>query len=253
MPYNKPLKICSGLSKSEKKVQTYIEENPTKIEMLTINKLALNAGTSVASAQRYIKKLGFSGYKEFKFVFLNQVAQESSDNNFDKISKKYIDSYKNVLDSFSTINNKSFRHLVECLLNDQPNYCLGVYYSSLPTHLLSLELQDLGATTFYADDCINGEHMLANATPESTIVLFSVTGAKLYYEEFWGDAIKNCKNTFLITMNEDSELKDSFNNVIVLPGKNFTQTLPFDPQSIPSIFVELVIQTAYKMKLKNKK
>lgn len=253
MALNNIFKAKDDLSQSEKKIQKYIEQNPNRIEMLTINKLAANAGTSVASAQRYCRKLGFSGYKEFKFAFLNNISQKdvyhNSRNNLDDISKAYLSDYQEILTQMSSLNRKEINHLISCLTNEGTNYCLGVYYSGIPTRLLGLELQDLGTKTFIADDYTKGEHILANADPNSTIVVFSITGTKTHYDEFWGEAIKQCNNSFLITMNEQAELNDYFKNKIVLPGKQFSQKLPFDPQSIPALFVELITQAVYKTKL----
>lgn len=245
MAYN-IFKNRSGLSQSEAKVQAYIQKNPNRIEMLTINKLAANAGTSVASVQRYCRTLGFSGYKEFKFAFVNSISKVEKEKNIGELSLNYLNKYQNIIDQMKSLDKSVLRLLVNSLISSSTNYCLGVYYSEIPARLLALELQDLGTNTFLADDYTHGEHILENASADSTIVVFSITGTNLHYQEFWGEAIEHCNNTFLITLNPDAELSSDFKHTIVLPGEKLSQQMPFDPQTIPTLFVELLIQEVYQ-------
>ncbi|MBP2058494.1 DNA-binding MurR/RpiR family transcriptional regulator [Lactobacillus colini] len=247
MKFDNNLKFNSNFSESENLVKLYIENNPNKIEMLTINKLAANAGTSIASAQRYFRKIGYKGYKDFKYAFLSGLKQkDSSKGSFSSI---YVNGYKEVIDNFKNLNKRVLNNLVDSLLDNHPNYSLGIYFSSIPAHLLALELQDLGLRTYYADDYTKGEHLLVNSTKDSTIIVFSITGAITHYEDFWGEAISQCSNSYLITMNKNAQLKRLFKNTIVLPGIQLSQKMPFDAQSIPSIFVELIGQLVYESKL----
>lgn len=241
------LKSRATLTASEIKVQKYITENPNRIEMLTINKLSANAGVSVASTTRFIRKLGFSGFKEFKYAFLNELTQEKSPTiSSDKITDKYINNYIPILRKLKNINTKELDVLAEALLSHHMNYILGVYYSSVPARLLSLQLQDMNLLSFYAGDYTDGEHMLGSSNSDSTIVLFSINGTKTHYAEFWGDAIKTCKNTFLITLNKNAELKNYFKHTIVLPGNDLSHRLPTDPESLPIIFIEILMQIIYR-------
>lgn len=245
----------SKLSNAEKKVQNYIKKNSNRIETLTINKLAATAGTSVASVQRYCQKIGFSGYKEFKFALLNILSKQTEnrkEENAGQLSLNYLDNYQKILEKLKAIKQQQIDKLALALLNNSFNYILGVYYSSIPAQLLTLQLQDLGLPTFCAINDVNGEHLLDSANKDDTIVLFSINGVKTYYEDYWGEAIANCNNTFLITMNKKAEFKKLFKNTIALPGNNLEKTLPFDQQSIPSIFIEMLMQSIYQKRLQNK-
>ena len=50
----------------------------TNVESLTINHLAEEAGTSLASVQRFCQKMGYSGFKEFKFQLLTYIKKQES-------------------------------------------------------------------------------------------------------------------------------------------------------------------------------
>lgn len=66
-------------SDSEKEVINYILTMPDALSQLTINQLAKNTYTSNATILRAIKKLGYSGYREFKLAFLLEL--ETNKNN----------------------------------------------------------------------------------------------------------------------------------------------------------------------------
>lgn len=240
------------LSNSEKKVQKYIQNSPNRIETLTINKLAVTVGTSVASVQRYCQKIGFSGYKEFKFAFLNALAKQAENQkkeNANQLCLDYLNGYQKILEKLKAIKQKQIDKLANALLNNRFNYILGIYYSSVPARLLTLQLQDLGLPTFCAVNDINGEHLLDNADNDATIVLFSINGVKEHYEDYWGDSISNCNNSFLITMNKKAEFSRFFKNTIVLPGNNLEENLSFDQQSVPTIFIEMLMQVIHHKNL----
>ena len=65
------------LSKSERKIASFILKNPSKIINQSISSLAKDAGVSLPSVNRFCKKLGFGGYPALKI----QLAQELSSNN----------------------------------------------------------------------------------------------------------------------------------------------------------------------------
>ena len=60
----------SELSKSDRKIMKRMTSDLTNVESLTINHLAEEAGTSLASVQRFCQKMGYSGFKEFKSASL---------------------------------------------------------------------------------------------------------------------------------------------------------------------------------------
>lgn len=245
------LNKSDNLTKGDKKVQKYILENPNRIEMLTINKLAANAGVSVATAQRFCQKIGFSGYKDFKNSFVAELVTKNNKNNeTGKIAINYLQKYQKIIEQLKGINENELKELADSLASKYTNYILGVYYSGVPAQLLTLQLQDLGLDTVCADDYTKGEHILENANPNSTIVLFSINGTKTHSLSFFGDAIKQSRNSFLITLNQKPEIAKIFKHTIILPGNDLNRTIPFDAQSITTIFIEILSQIIYQNQLK---
>ena len=218
----------SELSKSDRKIMNRMTKDLTNVESLTINHLAEEAGTSLASVQRFCQKMGYSGFKEFKFQLLTYIKKQESQSTM-----------------VSTSNETDADELADVLINSSNNFIFGIYYSELPARLLCMGMRDLGKATYFGDALAAGEHLFPLSNEDSTAVFYSVSGiSKLFGSSPLPKSISHFKHSYLITMNPDTPLKKYFKKVIILPGKNLAQGLPVDPQSIPVVFTERVIDIA---------
>lgn len=234
------------LSKSDKKILDYILKYPKKVEIYTINQLALEVNTSVASVQRLCQKLGYSGFREFKFELGQNLKQQQS------INKGISNYYQNNLIKLAkdiTIDDPGSKALIHALTDSYPNILLGTFYSGVPAYYLYNGLIDLGYTTSYATNAIDGEHLLNTLTKDTTAVLFSIHGLQDKYKNYWENLLeKKRKNSFLITMNQQTKLKTHFEHTIVLPGISLANQFAIDPESIPLIYIEMILNKIYDKK-----
>jgi len=58
--------LYSSLPKAERNVADYIQQNPERAPHRSVHEFARAGGVSVASVSRFVRKLGFSDFKEFK-------------------------------------------------------------------------------------------------------------------------------------------------------------------------------------------
>lgn len=235
----------SELSNSDRKILNYMNQNAHHLELLTINKLAENANTSIASVQRFCQKLGYSGFKEFKFELLTYLKEKAIDEK-DGNRNQTLLTYQNILQKMWTQNRDDAEQLADDLMSSETNFIIGLYYSEIPARLMTLGLRDLGKKTFSAGGLSSAEHVFNLAEKNSTAVFFSVSGMSKRFGQFLAEPISKLDHSYLITINQDTPLKKYFKKVIVLPGKKIAQELPFDPQSLPVIFTENVIALAAK-------
>ena len=57
----------STLSRSQKKIATYILENPTTVAFMTAQQLAEQSGTSEATVVRFARAVGLEGFPNLKY------------------------------------------------------------------------------------------------------------------------------------------------------------------------------------------
>lgn len=235
-------------SKADKKIFNYINKHPHKVETFTIHQLAIETDSSVGSILRFCQKIGYSGFKEFKFELSQNLYQSEQDiSQQDKYYLNKIITAEKVL----TTNNQEVINLITSLTNHSINILLGTYYSGIPAQYLYNGLIDLGYSSNLATNVTDGEHLLNTATSDSTIVLFSIHGLLEKYKDYWRTLIEDRrKNSFLITMNRQTKLQQYFSHTIVLPGNSIANQFAIDPQSIPILFTEIILNKIYSNKQK---
>jgi len=236
-------------SKSELKVANYIVGSPKRVEVITITKLATEAGTSTSAVLRFCQTLGFNGYKDFRFEMMNFIHEQKTEIRPSSLKDNLIDGYLKSISQLREIDSKTIDELIKALTNENLNYILGIFYSSLPARELYLGLNDLGKASMFADDYMISEHIIRPINDKSTVVLFSIDGKKGNFKNYLSDLATNMpKNSFLITMNPKAELSATFPHTIVLPERTFSSKSVVDTQSIPMVFVELLLNLIYDKK-----
>lgn len=229
-------------SRSELKVTDFILENPTAVEMSTITKIATDAKTSTSAVLRFCQTLGFNGYKDFRFEMIEYLHSNKKNTGSESFTGNLLDGYMQNINQMKDIDPEKINKLISALMNENNNYVLGIYYSSLPARELYLGLNDLGKVSLFANDYMISEHITRTVDDDSTVLLFSIDGKKANFKYYLADlANKMPDNSFLITMNPKAELAEVFPNTIVLPGRVFSSKSVIDTQSLPMIFVELLL------------
>lgn len=229
-----------NLSASDKKVVDYLNKHSNHIPSLTIQKFADGANTSIASVQRFCKKIGFNGYNEFKFQFKNFLNQENKRHNKED---NYFKDYAKVTEQFANLNTEAFDKLVKSIKKANQVFTFGIYYSSLPANMLKMALTDLNINCEYGSDVVTESHDLNLFSKEKDIfIYFSVSAEDSYFfKHYFKDTIPSLDQTYLITFNDKSELKTYFKNAIILPGKQFVSNNYIDPQSLVCLVVEYLV------------
>ncbi|MGN1272780.1 MAG: MurR/RpiR family transcriptional regulator [Lactobacillus sp.] len=225
------------LSKSDEKIYKVFKQSPSHIQLMTIQKVAAAADVSIASVQRYCKKLGFDGFKEFKYHFKDYVVQKNK-NDESGFLKKYI----SVVNQFENIDKNIIDKFAEDLITADVVYTMGIFYSSLPAKQLTMGMIDLEEKSFTTNDYVTASHWNNLLNKDDIFVFFSVSGEEIQFKHYLANSVNKTKNSYLITFNPNSQLASYFENVIVLPGRSLVYDLTIDPQSLACLFVEMVIE-----------
>lgn len=93
-----------GLTKNDKKIADYVLNHGQEVHDLTIEELAKACATSIASVSRFVKKIGYSNYREFLM-------------DLPRISSTYGDVFSEVdeTDSVDVITEKTFNGAIHAL------------------------------------------------------------------------------------------------------------------------------------------
>ncbi|WP_040467874.1 MurR/RpiR family transcriptional regulator [Limosilactobacillus gastricus] len=232
------------LTKTERKFADFILAEPNRIYAPSISNLADQAGTSIATIQRFCLAIGYDGFSEFKFNVLDYLNSKEVDYS-NKDWNSYLDTIKQLPSIFS---QEPTKNLINSILNSRTTYVLGTHYSFSSAYELSTGLNDLGYQSIQVgvNNPIREQSLGHFIDSKSTIIVFSISGVKLIYPHLLKDSnFKNSNRTFLITMNKNAEMSKFFSQTILLPGNIANRNSVIDIQSIPIAYTELILNRLY--------
>jgi len=167
----------STFSESEKKVAKYIYERPDDVIHYTITELARFSEASEATVYRLIKKLGFSGYQDFKISLARElsiykeVSPEDSKKDLKNFVKSVIDSNMNLIKQISSVLDiKSVEKAVKLIEESKRIFFFAVGRSSAVAQSASLNFALLGLSANYYSDP-HAQVMVASSMDEDDVVI----------------------------------------------------------------------------------
>lgn len=136
-----------NMTESEKKIAEYILDNTSKIYQLSAYELASLTGTSGASVIRFVRKIGFKGFPEFKIALAKDDVQERNEEvDYDYIDTK--DTIKEVIIKTGKKNIKSIEDTLELLDEKEVKEAVAAIQKAKNIYLFGLGSSALIAMDF---------------------------------------------------------------------------------------------------------
>lgn len=149
--------VYPSLRPAERAVAQYVHEHPDEAAEMTVGQLAALSHVSEPTVIRFARKLGFSGYRELRYVLRHPQAEwtatfdplEGFDlNPWDKpedVPDKAINGAKTLLDDLlGSLDRKEFRKAVSALAGARMIDIIGVENSMVPATDLFTKLSYVG-------------------------------------------------------------------------------------------------------------
>lgn len=253
----------SKLSKLERIVSEKIINNPEVIVSCSITDAAKKYDVSSSSIQRLAKKIGYSGYSEFRFALANDL-KEHKENSFEKNNLDYfsqiVEGYKLEFDQIKDIDMyKNAINLCDLIFNSRQTYMIAfggtAYVAGYCSHMLFTS----GVQTIFIGDQSKTEKLESIVSDNDLIIIFSLSGAT---SDSYKSIIKSVKQKrvtlVLITCSENNIHGSLIDIAIQLPSypiliNDNNKSIPFiDNRIMFHVFVSLLVFIA-KRKLKSEK
>jgi DNA-binding MurR/RpiR family transcriptional regulator len=176
-----------NMTEAEKKIAEYILNNNCEIYRLSAAELASYAGTSGASVIRFVKKIGFEGFQEFKIALAkNDVEERDDKTDYDYIdtndtvkeiiSKTGRSNIKTIEDTLALLNEKHVIQAIEAIQNAKNIYLFGVGASALIAMDFQYKLVRINRNAHMHLDSHMQLSMAAHIESEDLAIAISYTG-----------------------------------------------------------------------------
>lgn len=238
----------TNLTPTEKRICTLIMKDPSIIIEHNIIEAGELCQTSKSAMLRFAKKLEYRGYSEFKY----SVEEYYKNENVDNVENTHNTILSRISNNYAlTINqignspyDEQLQELAQ-LLDEYPyvkslgignsSFCASQLVYSLYSYNKFFEAITDEPQFRYLNNCLSKDYLL---------IIFSVSGSNTYL-----DLLKTAKRkgayTVLITMNNDTSLKNYANMVYYLPStveprSQTTVLKQFDNRTTLHFFAEII-------------
>lgn len=217
------------LRPSEVKVADYVLRNAKEVSKISIANLSDRTGVSEPTIVRFVKSIGYNGYREFKDDIIADMVGNNGEENIsllhgfnlkkeDKIEdipKKTINTTINILtETLKSISIDSFEESINLILNARRIDIYGVENSSSVISDLTNKLLYLGLDVRRKED-IYMQNLSANSlTKEDVAIGISYSGTSKDTVDIMKRAKNSGANTIVIT-NFDKSIISKFADVVI--------------------------------------
>ncbi|MGG5372337.1 MurR/RpiR family transcriptional regulator [Enterococcus sp. AZ196] len=208
------------MSKTDKAIFEQILAAPKKFVGLSIHDLSKDLQVSSPTLLRAARKIGYSGYPEFKLALEEYVREEkiSLASPSETLLTSIISTYEKSLAGLKEGNlEKDILEIVDWMNEAADIKIIGIGNSALPAQQLVYSLYSQGK--FY--EAITTEtqiYFLQQALNEKAVYFIYSVSALDYYENFIELANSINAKTVLVTMNKDAKINSKPTKTIVLPA-----------------------------------
>ena len=241
----------SNYTKSEKIIYEWIKKNTSTVVKDSIESLAEEISTSKAAIIRFSKKIGYSGFAEFKFELSRYIIsgiRENKNENMD-ISRSITSLYAGYIKQINDfIDLKNIKTIAKTLSNARRVKILGKNRTGLSALQFRYRLTKIGFDAEAITDGILMNQMQESLTKGDVVLIFTTRAEDLQYYELIKNISKNGVTTIVVTCTETKLIKQS-NYHILLPSIENASTSSFlDNQTIMFVFIEILLaELAYKV------
>ena len=210
------------MSKQEKKVADYLFENSSDIKPLTITDLANKIGVSQATIVRFVKRIGCTGYPQFRIMLASQdkylIVNESineTDSFIEMYSKISDDVLSSLIKTKNNLTNELLEKAYELIVNADKIVIMGVGSSYIMGLDLYHKLLRAGFNVTMSLDSHFGVIASCLLTEKSLLITLSHSGySKDVYDTVTVAKEKHAK-IMAITSNPKSPIGKSGDVVLV--------------------------------------
>jgi len=160
------------LNKNDNEILSYCIRNHAEISGLKVTELADRLFISPASVVRFCKKLGFSGYAEFKASLRMDL--------FEPVEKpresRPTDFFRDIQKTIQMVPEETVERIVERIHSSRRIELYAVGSSRMPAAELAKRLQTIGKSAFCYDDSTLMNISARQLTKEDLVLALSISG-----------------------------------------------------------------------------
>lgn len=173
----------TNLSLQEKKIADFVLSDTKKAVALSINELAVNAGTSVSTVVRFARHLGYESYQQFRLALVRgniihdeMIYEVPVKDDSDVVDLVFSSAVKTLTETAKKINRESIRQAAALLKSARRICLMGMGGSNTLAYNAYHKLMRIGLNCMYTQEFHMQLILASQLSSEDVAVLFCHTG-----------------------------------------------------------------------------
>ena len=215
--------VYPSLTPSEQIVAKYILENYQNIVFTSLSEFSEECGVGEATIFRFFKKIGFSGYHDFKTNMAKNLRNPKEPDFRKKGCGVYNEMIQMLDETMQLTDIESLRQAAKWIKESQTIYLFGVGFSGLAAQGAQGRLMRLGYKAYsFTEQHIQlvSSHLI---TEKDTAIAFSITGDTIETLNCLKNSKQNNAKTIAITNHSRSPITKIADLIIYTAGKEVDQ------------------------------
>lgn len=218
------------LSPTELKIANVILDNPKEVVMLSTKALSNKCDVSEPSLIRFTKKLGYSGFKEFKLKLsatlgtkpnkvypMNIEQDDSALDIYKKLSAYIITSINNTMDTLSDVElQKAIDFIDKANKNKKTIFLSGMGASGLQAHNLQVKLMRLDINSVLYDDIHLRLEACTNLKKGDLLICITTLGSAMENYQIIDIAKQNGADVIVITQYGNTKIAEKADVILYM-------------------------------------
>lgn len=232
---------------TDKELAIYFINNPHEIVTKTTEHISKEAKTSKAAISRFCKKIGYSGFSEFRYDLSRFLVGHNSELSNEETYKNSIEAITSLYSSYidqinQNLDNEILTSLANAFHNAKRVKIIGINRSFNSANQLKLRLSRMG----YDSEAIQDGEVITDSlniiNEDCMFIIFTTTDNTHFYSSCLNNVEKNNGKIVCITMNKNLSFQKKCDFFITLPRISKDSSLSFlDDQPIFMIFIEILL------------
>lgn len=258
-----------GYSKLEKDIAEYINEHKVEVSQMNVSDLTKETFVSTGTLIRFVQKIGYSGFKEFKEALIKNIEQSKYVNqsvDFNKPFHNYSNTldvvnslsslYKETIDVIrSTLDIQQIERITDRIYSSKRIYLYGIGDSNITCSSFANRLIKLNMNAVLANNNGEGQTLAMNVQKDDVVIFVTYT-ARNSLKACFEECRKSDAYLVTITANHDSIFTQGVDETILIQNKEgdedakvstFYSQLTFD--FIFNVIYSLLYNKVHKIKI----
>ncbi len=174
------IKSCfDSLSSKERTIAEYIASDPKASVSPSIDELSKKIGVSESTMVRFVRKLGFTGYQEFRICLAREtipIDTEEFRQDLDSVEAAWLSAENSLRETKANLNHSTVEKAGDMIRDCRRLYIAGMGGSGIIAHDMFRRFSQTGLTCQFAEDFHTQLLLASQSCEEDTAFIFSHSG-----------------------------------------------------------------------------